>query len=262
MKIGLIGCGTIGQFLLDQLNEKKVLPGTSITTIFDERAKSVEKLQKLSADYQVDYETDLHNFLQGSIDLVIECANVETVRLYGEHIVAQKDFLMISVGALVDTAFYAAIEKCAAENEHTIYLPAGAIGGLDLIQAAAVLGELETVTLTTRKPAASLTASQIVEPTVIFSGSAREAIAQFPKNANVAITLSYAGIGIEQTKVSIIADPTVTRNIHHIQATGRFGETSIEIANDPSPTNPKTSYLTSLSIVKTIQQIRQTIKMT
>lgn len=260
MNIGLIGCGTIGQFLLEQLNEKQRVPGARVTAIFDEREKSIEKLKHLSEQYNLHYETNLQAFLASPIDLVIECANIEAVRLYGEQIVQKKDVLLISIGALVDAKLYGNLARSAAENGHIIHLPAGAIGGLDLIQAAAILGELTEVTLTTRKPAHALISESITAPKTIFSGNAKKAIAQFPKNANVAITLSYAGLGIEQTKVSIIADPTITKNIHHIQAKGAFGETSIEIQNDPSPENPKTSYLTSLSILKTIQQLTTTVK--
>lgn len=260
MNIGLIGCGTIGQFLLEQLNEKQRVPGARVTAIFDEREKSIGKLKHLSEQYNLHYETNLQAFLASSIDLVIECANIEAVRLYGEQIVQKKDVLLISIGALVDAKLYGNLARSAAENGHIIHLPAGAIGGLDLIQAAAILGELTEVTLTTRKPAYALISESVTAPKTIFSGNAKKAIAQFPKNANVAITLSYAGLGIEQTKVSIIADPTITKNIHHIQAKGAFGETSIEIQNDPSPENPKTSYLTSLSILKTIQQLTTTVK--
>lgn len=260
MKIGLIGCGTIGQFLLEQLNERKVLPNVRIVAIFDEREKTKEKLQRYSGQYHVQYETTLPSFLDVQMDLVIECANVEAVRMYAEKIIQQKDFVVISIGALVDLTFYQHLEQLATEKGHRLYLPAGAIGGLDLIQAAATLGELDQVSLTTRKPAHALQEAAIESPQTIFSGSAKEAIEKFPQNANVAITLSYAGIGIEQTQVSIIADPAITRNIHCIQAKGAFGETTIEIANNPSPQNPKTSYLTSLSILKTIQQLTQTVK--
>lgn len=260
MNIGLIGCGTIGQFLLAQLNDKQMIPGVQVTAIFDEREKSTEKLQGLSEQYAIQYETDLEAFLQSPIDLVVECANVEAVRLYGEAIVQEKDFVLISIGALVDHAFYEKLAHHATGHGQSIYLPAGAIGGLDLIQAAAILGELTEVTLTTRKPSRALTSATLTTPETIFSGSAKEAISQYPKNANVAITLAYAGLGVEQTKVSIIADPHIARNIHQIQAKGAFGETTIHISNDPSPQNPKTSYLTSLSIIKTIHQITQTIK--
>jgi aspartate dehydrogenase len=89
--------------------------------------------------------------------------------------------------------------------------------------------------------------------TVLFEGSAAEAIKKFPRNINVAIVLSLAGLGVENTKVTIIADPNIVKNNHLIEAWGSFGKLKLEIENDPMPNNPKTSYLAALSILATLQ---------
>src|SRR5699024_10620999 len=137
------------------------------------------------------------------------------------------------------------------DQERTIYLPSGAIGGLDLLQHAQALDGLHNVSLTTRKPAHTLSEKSITEEKVVFQGTAEQAIQQFPKNINVAIVLSLATIGIEQTKVSIIADPEAENNEHRIDATGEFGTMSLTVTNEPLPTNPNTSYLAALSLFST-----------
>ena len=92
--------------------------------------------------------------------------------------------------------------------------------------------------------------SAITASTVIFSGTARAAALAFPKNANVAATAALAGIGFEKTKVTLIADPGITQNVHRLEADGVFGALRLEIYANPSPDNPKTSHMAALSIMR------------
>src|SRR5207249_4625865 len=89
----------------------------------------------------------------------------------------------------------------------------------------------------------------IEKATTIYEGSAQEAVTLFPANINVAAILSLAGIGGKKTSVKIIADPSTDKNIHEIQAEGKFGRFSIKVANVSSPSNPKTSRLAILSAI-------------
>lgn len=259
MKIGLIGCGSIGQFLLEKINGEKVLPGYEITGIFDERATAVEKLKNLVTKYEVTHARKMDLFLQGQVDLVIECANIQSVKDYAKQIVQQKDLLVISIGAFADSSFYKRLIAVTEESGRKVYLPTGAIGGLDLVKAANIMGGLKSVTLTSRKPLTALSDELLTTETTLFKGTAKEAIERFPKNANVAIALSLAGIGVEKTNVQMIADPNITRNIHTIQLEGDFGKAEVMIENRPSPTNEKTSYLTALSILSAMQSLQENI---
>lgn len=262
MRIGLVGVGTIGTFLLDKINLEKRIPNYEITAIFDERKKAKTSLKDVEKKYNVQLYQDIEAFLQSSVDLVVECANIPVVQKYGEQILQQKDFFIISIGALVDDNFVQTLKQIGQQAGTKIYLPSGAIGGLDVLQAASSLGGLDTVSLTTRKPANALAEEVIKEEKILFTGKAKDAIVEFPKNANVSIILSLAGIGVEQTEVTIIADPAVEKNLHYVEATGDFGSLSLKLENDPSPTNPKTSYLTALSIFSAIQKLNSTIHIT
>ena len=101
---------------------------------------------------------------------------------------------------------------------------------------------------------------KLTVPQVIYDGTAREAVAKFPKNVNVAATISLGGLGFDKTKVQVVADPTVNQNIHEIRARGAFGTFEIRLANMPSPQNPKTSFLSCASVLALLKKIQGDIQ--
>jgi len=259
LNIGLVGCGSIGQFLLEKINEEKLFSKYRITSVFDDRESPSDKLLDLSRRYDFIIYQEIEAFLDAGMDIVVECANIEVAKQYASKIVEKKDLLLISIGALSDTALLEELKTIAESKGSKVYLPSGAIGGLDIVKAANITGGLEAVSLITRKPADALSGELLEKEIVIFEGSAKQAIQEFPQNANVAISLSLAGLGVDKTTVKIIADPTISKNMHTIYATGEFGKLELTIENNPSPTNPKTSYLTGLSILSAIQSLEEQI---
>lgn len=260
MKIGLIGTGSIGTFLLEKINHENMIPGFQITAIFDDREKSKGKLQVLAEEFNLEIYHGLDRFLDSSVDLIVECANIEVVKQYAELIASKKDLFLISVGAFAESSLHLRLKHIAEEKGRSIYLPSGAISGLDVLQSGNILGGLDTVQLVTRKPAHALSDGSIEKETILFDGVAKDAIALYPKNANIAITLSLAGLGVDKTKVKIIADPLVDKNIHHLEVWGDFGTLHVTLANNPSPNNPKTSYLTALSVLSSLKSLNTAIK--
>lgn len=256
MKIGIIGCGAIANFLLETVAQQRD-SSLQITSIL---VRNGEKYEQLAKKYGITLHTNVNNFLAEPTDIVVEAATVEAVQQYLPLILPKKDVVVISIGAFVDELFLQQMEKLASENGRKIYLPSGAIGGLDLLQHANTLHGVKEVLLTTRKPAHTLTSEKMSEEKIIFQGTAKEAIKQFPKNINVAIVLSLATIGIERTQVRVIADPQAQENEHRIEATGAFGSMSLSVTNEPLPTNPRTSYLAALSVLSTLKNLNKTIK--
>lgn len=249
MKIAIIGCGFIGRTIVEAIKSGSLQ--AEVLCAFDEDESKANSLGVPAAK-------SFHDLLRSDAELVVECASQSAVGDYAVEVLNSKKSLMVmSMGALADDAFLKKLESAAKKNGVKIYLPSGAIGALDAVYSAAI-GELKAVSLTTRKPPASLGVSAKKE-TVLFDGFAREAVKKFPQNINVAATLSLAGIGFDRTRVRIIADPKVTRNIHEISASGDFGQLSFRVENLPSK-NPKTSLLAALSAIACLKKISSPIQ--
>lgn len=256
MNIGIIGTGNIATFLLEQINRKGLANGKVIAVF----GRNLDVGPKLCGHFGVDFYTDLHAFLQAPIDIVVEAVTVEAAQLFLREVVScKKDLVVSSIGVFKDVGFLDKVTALAEANGTNVFLPSGAIGGLDVLQSAKAGGGLERVELTTRKSPASL-GIDAVEEMVIFEGSAYEAVEQFPKNINVALVLAIAGIGVEKTRVRIIVDPDIERNTHTIEAEGDFGRMQLQVENTPMSNNPKTSLLAALSILAVLQNKNNAVR--
>jgi len=270
LKVGLIGCGSIGTVLARAI-EQELVKGVILKAVFDISRKEAERLTTILS-VKPFIAPDFESFIAQPLDIVIEAASQEAVTAYGEQILqAQKDLMIMSVGALLQNGLLERLEKAAKKYGCKIYVPSGAIAGIDAIKAASLAG-LDEVVITTRKPPAGLKGApylrkkgidldKITTPTLIYEGPAEEAVKAFPANVNVAAVLSLAGIGKWQTRVRIVADPTINTNQHEIRAKGNFGELCCVTKNFPCPDNPKTSYLAALAAIKTLERIASVLRL-
>lgn len=189
--------------------------------------------------------------------LIVECAGQGAVVEYGPAVLASGiNLMIISTGALADDDLRGRMMAEAEAGSARMLLPAGAIAGLDGLGALRI-GGLDTVTYTSIKPPGAwrgtpaeeaVDLGSITEQTTIFSGPAADAARLYPKNANLAATVALAGLGLQKTQVTLIADPACTSNTGRIEASGRYGTLRVECSNLPAPDNPKTSANTGLSL--------------
>ena len=253
MKIALIGNGAIAKLVAQFCGARPTKYNVTAALVLPTDVTSVGAYPVVQT---------LAELLATKPDLVVECAGHSAVKAYGAAILnAGVNLVVVSTGSLADQTLWDEISHAAENSTAQLKLPAGALPGVDSLAAGKLAG-IEHVELKSSKPPKAWAGTpaekthdlaNIPVPTVIFRGTAREADLAFPKNANVAATAALAGIGFEKTKVSLIADPSVTQNVHRLEADGAFGSLRLEIYANPSPDNPKTSHMAALSIMRLLE---------
>ncbi|MEM2320829.1 MAG: aspartate dehydrogenase [Candidatus Bathyarchaeia archaeon] len=263
--VGLVGCGAIGTVIAEAIDRGNV-NNASLIIIYDAILERAEKLASRLSQKPFVAKSLSEILKRSDVQLVVEAASQEFVMDHAVEILKNnKDLLIMSTGALLDEKLLSEIIDTAERTGRKVYVPSGAIVGIDNIKSAA-LGDIEEVILITRKPPASfmdtdlvkkvkIDISSIREPIVLYEGPAREAVKIFPQNINVAATLSLASIGPDKTRVKIVADPNTKDIVHEIRVRGGFGEIYTRAVNKPFPGNPRTSYIAALSAIATLKRI-------
>ncbi|KAB7705619.1 aspartate dehydrogenase [Bacillus aerolatus] len=259
LRAGLIGYGTIGKNIAELIRSKQA-GNIELKTILVRNAEKAASAALPNCTITADEEL----FFNQELDIVIEAAGHHAVELYGEKAFSVgSNLLILSIGALADQDLHESLQIAADNAGKQLFIPSAAIAGLDRI-ASGVVGEMEEITLITRKPTKSwygtiaeekVDLTAITEPYCIYEGSAREAAKLFPESVNASATLSLAGIGFEKTKVQVYIDPTIDRNVHTILAKGCFGEVEIAVKNTPSKQNPKSSPIVAMSVAKVLKNL-------
>jgi aspartate dehydrogenase len=257
LRIALIGWGAIGRRVAELLASAQSGRDISIVAI---GVRSTAHAHDIPAGAAL--VTDPARLAGFDLDLVVEAAGREAVKIWGEAALRSAPaFAIASASALTDAALLDSLLKTAEACGSQLILPPGALAGVDAIAAASALPLDEVVHSIVKPPAAwrGTPAEEMVAldglnaPVTFFTGSAREAASRFPQNANVAVISALAGIGLDRTRVELVADPAVSANCHRLSASGAFGRLNLAIENRPLASNPKSSEMAALSLVRAIR---------
>lgn len=246
----LIGWGAIGRLVLDRLG------GEADVTVLARSGRAEAARAALPTGIRIVERIDAVSPFPA---LAFECGGHGAVIEHGEAVLSRgSELVVVSTGALADPALFARLKAAAERGAGRLSLVSGAVGGIDALSAARE-GGLTKVVYTGRKPPAGwrgtaaeavVDLDRIVGPAEVFRGSAGEAARRFPQNANVAATIALAGLGLEATEATLIADQAAPGNVHRIEAEGAFGRFALEFVGRTLPGNPKTSMMAALSVVR------------
>jgi aspartate dehydrogenase len=251
-KIGIAGLGAMGRTVAKALQDG--IPGLELIAAADINPPPGIDIPILSF-------TDLAR----ACDLIVECLPAAIVpELTKEIFNNNKDLIIISSAALL---IHPEILEQQRRSQSRIYVPSGALAGLDGVRALMQMGIKSATIISTKHPLGftgapyirekNIDLSAITEKQMIFSGNALEAARAFPANVNVAATLSLAGLGPEKTQVQIWADPGAKSNRHEIMTHGEFSTIRSSVENTPDPANPKTSMLAAYSIISLLKGLSE-----
>jgi len=252
----LAGFGAMGQSIFDQLKND---PRIGRWLVLERAERADDARSKLGGHGQVVLSVD---GLETRPDFAVECAGHEVLGTLVPRLLEQGiDTIVASVGALALPGTLERLDAACQAGQAQLTLVPGALAGVDALAAARDSG-LASVDYTGRKPPGSWRGTaaarlcdldHLAEATVFFEGTAREAAATFPQNANVAAMVGLAGMGLDHTRVRLIADPAAGGNTHTISARGAFGRMEVMVEAAAFAANPKTSALAGMSIVRAVR---------
>lgn len=260
VRVGLVGCGTIGTQLALAVQRRYPKTARIIALHDTNRTQALLLQRRLSHHPPI---LALPALIHRS-HVVLEAASAAAAPVVvSQALRARRSVLVMSVGGLLGRRAW---QRFSRRIGAKVYLPSGALAGLDGIKAMAVGGRIRRVSLTTRKPPAALAAApyvrrkglrleRLTRARVIFEGPAPAVVQAFPQNTNVAAALMLAsGVPAARTRIRVIADPSARRNVHELEVEGDCGRIQCRIESRPSA-NPKTSELAVRSAIATLDRI-------
>jgi len=254
-KLAIVGCGYLADVVIDALING-LLPEYELVGVHSRTVAKmtyiVDKMQRYGKTCIA--SSSLEDLLALKPDYLVETASPAAMReLALPTLKNGTSIVSISIGAFADTDFYHEVMDTAKANGTRVYIASGATGGFDVLRTAALMGRA-SARFYNEKGQRALRRSVVYDSTletekrVVFSGTAREAIALFPTGLNVAVAASLASVGPEKMQVTMQSTP------------GFIGDTQrVEIKNDQMhavvDVYSATSEIAGWSVVSTLRNI-------
>lgn len=212
-KFGIVGDGRIGRRLAERA---RAVPGWAPAAVMKRGG-------------------DLDAFLAGRPEIVFECASREALAELGPRLLrASVDLVPLSLTAFCDPAVERALRDAAGAGPGRIEIPPGAMGALDALAAAredelrsVVYRQIKSPAMWRTTPAGDFGGA--MERRVFLAGSVREVAARFPHNLNTAVGVALAGLGLDATRVELIADPATQATSHELDIDAGPGSYSVRV---------------------------------
>ncbi len=221
VRVGVIGFGFIGRHVVQAIRNRPEL-GLELAFV---HARDIGKLQDLPQSLVAPSLQDLRRFAP---DLIVECAHPDVSHRHGAGFLAHADYLPLSVNALAEPGTEAALTAAALASGRRLFIPHGALIGLDnLVEMRDAWTE---VTITFRKHpdnidygASGIERASIAGRTILYDGPARGIARLFPRNVNTMTTCALATVGLDRCRAVLEADPALDVAIAEVRAVARDG---------------------------------------
>ncbi|MDV6298493.1 aspartate dehydrogenase domain-containing protein [Dietzia maris] len=238
--VAVIGAGAIGSAVIEAL-ERGDVPGARLGDVLRSRSTDEEITDAIEV-----------------ADVVVEAGSIEAAEEFIPRVTASgKDIIVCSCGVF---ARHSDLRELLAGGPVSgrVLVPAGAVGGLDILSAAALAGTDDALLrhYTIKSPAALDVDEQLTERREVFRGSAREAALAFPLTSNASVALALATLGLDRTEVVVVADPEVRRTRHVVEWVSPMGRYELQFENAVDPdSGGRTSTITAWSVAEVLASL-------
>lgn len=240
LQVAVIGAGAIGGAVVETIEQGRVPD-----------ARLIAVLQSSSTPDEIEQAIN-------EADVVVEATNVDAAQEFVPRVTATgTDIIVCSCGVFArhqdPRALIADATSVSAARTGRVLVPAGAVGGLDVLAAAARAGtdEARLRHVTIKSPAALNIPETLNESREVFRGSARQAALEFPRTSNASVALALATLGLDRVEVIVVADPQVERTRHVVEWESPMGRYEMRFENSLDPASGgRTSAITAWSVAE------------
>jgi aspartate dehydrogenase len=218
-KIGIVGYGKLGKHLCSAILQSEEL---ELAFVWNRNPSAIEnEIPEEKKIQHLEMVTDI------PCDLIVEVAHPIISKRWGKIFLEHCDYMIGSPTALSDRETEAEIlEK---EHAHGLYIPRGALPGLEEVLSMREADKIHAASITMRKHPKSLKFSgplsvdpqKIKGEEIYYQGPLRDLCGYAPNNVNTMAVLALSsGLGMDRVHATLIADP---RLVHHITEVSLYG---------------------------------------
>ena len=215
MRIGVIGYGYIGRFLVERIQRSD--GQFELAFVHNRSAEALEDLNPAIRLHDLE-EADARR-----PDFIVECAHPSVTVRFGESFLELASYMPLSVTALVDDALRTRLESSAKANGTRLVIPAGALlGGDELLMRQ---GRWDRVRITFRKHPDNLDFTEsgfdpgrIDGETVLYEGPVRGIANRYPRNVNTMVTCALVSTGLDECEARLVCDPSLEYAVAEVEA--------------------------------------------
>lgn len=254
-RLVIVGCGRLGTIVAEAV-ATGLLPEYELVGCFSRTFDKTERLAAKMAEAGITCAacSSFEELLALKPDYLVEAASPACMRAITlPTLAAGCSIVTLSIGAFADDSFYAEAQQAARAAGQRIYLASGATGGFDVLRTAALMGGA-TAEFFNEKGPNGLKGTAVYdeklheEQRVVFRGTAKEAIAEFPTRVNVTVAASRASVGPEQMKVTMQCTPYFRGDTQRVEIRNRQVRAVVDVYS-------ATPEIAAWSVVAVLQNI-------
>ncbi|XP_046854507.1 putative L-aspartate dehydrogenase isoform X2 [Xenia sp. Carnegie-2017] len=270
-RIGIIGFGAIGQYLVEAIKESKDL---ELGFVWNRTCNIL--VGKIEQNLIL---KDLSKFNERNVDLIVEVAHPCITEKFGERFLDHADYMIGSPTTLASDEIRKKIFAKARSNlqGHGLYVPSGAFWGVEDVRKMANKGILEALSITMKMAPSSLklhgklkekNEKVEIDPVILYSGPVKDLCPLAPNNVNTMAVGAMAAHNLGFTGVHgcLIADPSLDCHVVEIEVIGPgIDQTKFHlktVRTNPAKTGAVTgkatynSFLSSMLVLTSVQHPR------
>ncbi|MDU1889812.1 MAG: aspartate dehydrogenase domain-containing protein [Dysgonomonas sp.] len=254
-RLVIVGCGHLAEIVANAVAQN-LLPEYDLIGVYSRTVTKAERIasfmKRIGRECTVC--SSLDELLLLKPDYLVETASPAAMKeLVIPTLKNGTSIVTLSIGAFADTALYEEVKKVAKKYGSRVYIASGATGGFDVLRTAALMGNAQA-RFFNEKDSQRLRLSSVYDPSlettskVVFSGTAREAIAVFPTGLNVSVATSLASVGPEKMHVEMLATPGFVGDTQRVEIKNNQVHAVVDVYS-------ATPEIAGWSVVSTLQNI-------